>query len=840
MSWFILFEGDKYARLSFDQMANTNDFYEKVDLNDKNFAIVLKKRDYTAILVVLQTPKQTKEWETMRKFQKFVFSETGSSLSTYLPIEHFRMYSTKLKKDTKKRLHLFFSNLESLVSGIDFDSDTYIIIKKALDIIHYNKSQSPTQINEYCQDYLEVFQKQRETQINMENQHQQDYNDITYECTEYARLFTKYNLNPNVHEFKQMLCQKYQFGANFVNENNELFKKFRRTVDLKTKNYNVNQSHIISPERPTIINGKIEMVQYESNLFIEGGRKALLYTSPFVVPNTIEHIFMDASWIDKNMIISVSGVNKKEKTYQTILFVLVPPTEMEQDVFKKASANSRIYSVVIAHLKRTYPITSITCDFETALIKAARENNLKMWGCYFHYLQNLRIHTFKESASFQAFQILRLMPLLYLRNQNSLIMKAKQALSNGVLADIALLKYAENTYFENKDVIFSLKLANNKDYFKLTNNACERLFNVLKRKWRSIKKITGVTSFQKIRHILIENLAIDKQTKLGGKKNKKGLIEREVSRLTDSMNARIVNYQKACTKDMFTNLQKQKIEKKDDSSNDDDDLRNDDDDLDDENDDQEEMTNIDGKRMRSTTLNLINKSKFSNPKKALTVTSFKEHLLNKKFKETVAIVTEKGILLKAIEGVKQELAMDFQKRLEEQAQIEKEARERQALIHEEQLRFEKEAREKLEEQAKIEKEARLVLEEQVKFLMAKFANEDLKIAGPCINPTNPDPHQINDTDMELEENFQTEQIDNFLESRANKHLENENNKQQMGNLLSFKFSNKPTDATGTEISSQKEENNSKTTTSKRIAPLNRYQKRQKQTEEATKKNPNHK
>ena len=782
--WFILFEGDKYVNdWRIDEKI---DFFKITHLEDENFAILLKNGNYTAILVTINKAPVLETKMTLKRFTKSTFSKIGLENNMYLHVKHFQMYSMRLLRDTENKLDTFFTNLKAMSSSLN---DFHDVIKRAIDITIFNKSQDRSNLEEYCDMAIDTYRTEKmcyqlNDNDNMNQRLKKDFENINREVLEHSRAISQ-SIHLDIGSFKHSITKNYYFGSNFVNQNAKLFEKLRNSANKKENWFKSNTKMMKSTERPTMMNNEIKMVEYESSIYIDG-QDLWLYSSPFVKAKTIEHVFIDASWIKKHMILAIVGVNKDENTYQTIAFVIAQPKNETETDQKKLSANSKLYHGIIAYLKTIYPITSITCDFEHALTKAAKENDLKIWGCYFHYLQNLRIHTLREAASFQAFQILKLIPLAYLKNLGNLVTKANDVISNGLLTDSHLLEYANKTYFEKKDVIFSLKINSNTDFFKLTNNACERLFNILKKKWKQAKKTTGMTAFHKIRHIIIENLIIDKQTKLGGSKNKKGLIEREVKNLTNSLKVKIEKYLLATNKNNFTNLLKQKIEEKNDSDEDD----SDDEDFD----DQEDMTNVDGRRMRSTTMNLVNKAKLANPKKALTVTTFKKHLANKKFKETVAIVAEKGIFLNMINKVKEEITIEFQKKLneqvretEEEVKAEREAKlkaEEQARRAEnqaradraqarragDQARADREQARKAEEQARADREAKLRAEERLMTLEEQFrkkieelekklrknqtiSNEVLATGEPDLNTGNQMLFQINDSKHDIKKDL---------------------------------------------------------------------------------------
>lgn len=133
-------------------------------------------------------------------------------------------------------------------------------------------------------------------------------------------------------------------------------------------------------------------------------------------------------------------------------------------------------------------LKKITIDFEPGLVSAANTINLKIFGCYFHYLQNLHLKTQEFLTTTILVSICETIPFCKKYIRDMFIGKLKKIVNNKkiydknkMFDDNKMIKYLENIISSKSINKFNYKMKDTHDFFKLTNNCCERFFRYLKR-----------------------------------------------------------------------------------------------------------------------------------------------------------------------------------------------------------------------------------------------------------------------------------------------------------------------------------------------------------------------
>ena len=281
-----------------------------------------------------------------------------------------------------------------------------------------------------------------------------------------------------------LLFQKY--GADFYSKNKKnMFRKQGKGEAFKFCDKEISEDRINELscdsfknliKKSTGFNNSIEF--YFSNDIIEKNKKTT-------------HIFIDGSSIgDKNAII-VMTIKKTKGEYQCLYFIqykkLVKIIETHSvgcsRLGEKKSVLCKcewllILDFICSEFKH---IKSITIDFEPGLISAAGHKGLQIWGCYFHYQQNLFRKINAKKISKLLVSICEKLPftknpLFYIHD---LIKNNKH-----IYDDTEIINYVHKI-FSTKINKFNYQIKNRESYFKLTNNCCERFFQYLK---ESMKK----------------------------------------------------------------------------------------------------------------------------------------------------------------------------------------------------------------------------------------------------------------------------------------------------------------------------------------------------------------
>ena len=269
-----------------------------------------------------------------------------------------------------------------------------------------------------------------------------------------------------------------------------LFQKSGAEFYLKNKKNmlknTINEYKIRNVRTEELLNQSFENLKKEKIGF---ENSITVYFSNYIIEKNKKntHIFIDSSSIDqKNSVIAVMSI--KKNIYQCLFFIRY---KKNVKLIKKHQEKcSRITEIstelcgcewlfVLNYINRELPdIIGVSMDFEKSLVSAATQKKLKIWGCYFHYKQNLLRKIQKGCTTQLLASICERLPFCNSPEKiiDSLTQKENQ---NYIDNDKKIICYMRNIFSLNINKFdYYIKIPS--DYFKLTNNCCERGFQYLK------------------------------------------------------------------------------------------------------------------------------------------------------------------------------------------------------------------------------------------------------------------------------------------------------------------------------------------------------------------------
>lgn len=129
-----------------------------------------------------------------------------------------------------------------------------------------------------------------------------------------------------------------------------------------------------------------------------------------------EHAFFDATRINQMVVLYAGGVTKETENsvkMSPLMFAILKANDM-----KHVRMTRRIVSKFLGDLKTEYPtLRSCTTDYEMNHLANFEEVGLESWGCYVHYLRNVRGKLARVSSPW-AREILRSYPFIRYQQLN--------------------------------------------------------------------------------------------------------------------------------------------------------------------------------------------------------------------------------------------------------------------------------------------------------------------------------------------------------------------------------------------------------------------------------------
>ena len=277
-----------------------------------------------------------------------------------------------------------------------------------------------------------------------------------------------------------------KFGAEYYSKNNKkMFKN--QTKESIISDLKINDVKIKELDNEILVSEKMGNINvFFSKYIVKKNKK-------------ITHIYMDGSSIDKKHCCLIIMALEEDK-YKCLFFMKYKKNKniiknhlnkCSRKIQKKNTGSDickcewlAILDFIFLKLKF---VNSITIDFEHSLVSAANEKKLKIFGCYFHYEQNLYKRTKDYNITNILAHICDLLPFCTNKTQNHNISILKNICENentkkhtNNFYDYEMIKYLENIFCIPKINKFNYDVKNKHDYFKLTNNCCERFFKYLK------------------------------------------------------------------------------------------------------------------------------------------------------------------------------------------------------------------------------------------------------------------------------------------------------------------------------------------------------------------------
>lgn len=315
-----------------------------------------------------------------------------------------------------------------------------------------------------------------------------------------------------VTEFEKSIKRNFITGNIFLDE----VKKTIRSISERSRKNSKSPSRIIQGSVMSSINQEGFVIQEDmgkENITLinknkQGNDKKLdiqLFHSDFESFDDVEHIFIDASWINKFMLIPIVTIRKTNKPhkedepsfwiYRVIMIFFIegelkfPNEEMSQRLTPKGT--NELYKKIFGIVKdKCKNVKSVSSDFEAAILHGIDFHKLKRWGCYFHYIQRLRTNCSENHRllSNQCMSILKILPFVDLKfalTRKQKLDQIEQKFKHK--PDLEMFQYVRKQYL-NKTTVFNQKVISNHDninereieYFKFTDNASERVFKEIK------------------------------------------------------------------------------------------------------------------------------------------------------------------------------------------------------------------------------------------------------------------------------------------------------------------------------------------------------------------------
>lgn len=275
--------------------------------------------------------------------------------------------------------------------------------------------------------------------------------------------------NTYLFNFEQL--KHIMFENNVVDKYSETIASYQRLHRRKVK---IEKRRKRSTWKITI-NGIEETFLKYDDLFME-----VFYLDRFYkdVENAA-HIFIDGTKLARMHWLCVIVITPRQN-YVVTMFILV----------HKPKLTIELMEMVLIYLKGKFKfLCSITCDFEKAITKAAHNLNLKVWGCYHHYMRNVT----KTECSEDFANIACVLPFVNKQTYDAFLNEAASFLGN---IDYMGLKSLDNVYFRNQKMVkkrieyaparlFEYDIQEENCLIKVTNNISESVFAKFKRSYRT-------------------------------------------------------------------------------------------------------------------------------------------------------------------------------------------------------------------------------------------------------------------------------------------------------------------------------------------------------------------
>jgi hypothetical protein len=389
-----------------------------------------------------------------------------------------------------------------------------------------------------------------------------------------------FQVRTSVKEFKRQLRHEFMTANRFLN--NE--KRRLETISQRSRRNSRTPSKLVDKTTIKYANSDNLIVQEEmlkSNEILKSKQKTLdiqVFYSGEEAFSNIEHIFIDASWVNGFMIIPIVTMTKIDKIpppnepdyyiYRTVIIFLIEGATNVDDITKKATpkGTNELYQKIIGIVKgKCANLKSVSSDFEASILNGIDFNNLSRWGCYFHYVQRLRTNCIENNPylSNQCLSILKILPFVDLKSGNIRKSKLKN-ISNKLKhqPDLDMFRYVEKQYFSsentfNRDVIKNQndELQCQTEYFKFTDNASERVFKSLKESLRG-----SILGKQNITEAILIYLTTQNISYVGGRSFKQNLQFKK-SKLghlyqnsNEELNKRLKEYESAIEHDKLEGI----------------------------------------------------------------------------------------------------------------------------------------------------------------------------------------------------------------------------------------------------------------------------------------------
>lgn len=376
----------------------------------------------------------------------------------------FRIHNFEYKNPFRKSLFKYFQQNMIFSSEITDDLKTKLD-KNIMDFISWNSNSNVEKINP-----IEMYNYLN----NMKDE--TDKNKLPVkQYIEFILLFktlgADYYLKNRKHMFKNIPTYPKIDNKKITNDR----KKYLKTESIK-----------ILTEKKIGKNIKI----FFSNEILKKNQK-----------NT--HIFIDGSSISKTDSCIII-ITLKNNIYKCLFFIKykkskeIIPKHLEKCSRKKKKKSDLCKCewlfILNFILEKLQYLKGITIDFEPGLVSAANAKNLKIFGCYFHYLQNLYLKTQKSDTTQILASICETIPFCKKKTRDNIIKKLKKITTDTkiyedkrIFNDNKIIKYLEKFFLSKFINKFNYDVKTTEDYFKLTNNCCERFFRYLKREAMSDK-----------------------------------------------------------------------------------------------------------------------------------------------------------------------------------------------------------------------------------------------------------------------------------------------------------------------------------------------------------------
>ena len=276
----------------------------------------------------------------------------------------------------------------------------------------------------------------------------------------------------------------------------DYYSKNKRNIFKYIPTHKIDDSKRIGNERTEYLKKESFKILTEKTI---GENIKIFFSNEMVKKNEKNtHIFIDGSSIGKTHS-SIIVMTLQDNLYKCLFFIKyeknkeIVKKHMNKCSRKKIKIKSDlcmcewlcILDFILLQLKF---ITSISIDFEPGLISAANKKNLKIFGCYFHYLQNLHKKTQKSKITKILVSICENIPFCKFKTRNDYIGELANVMEEArntnkrinEFNDYKIIEYLQNFVYSKSIDKFNYIVQTREDYFKLTNNCCERYFKYLK------------------------------------------------------------------------------------------------------------------------------------------------------------------------------------------------------------------------------------------------------------------------------------------------------------------------------------------------------------------------